>query len=322
MRKKIILLFLVIPLLLLLVNNSFVAKAEEKNFYLGGYSAGFTLYCEGAEIVGLCDVVNVDKVSSPSKECDLRVGDILLQIDEHMVNCAKDIENAVNNGKSKILKVKRKSEILIKSIKPMKDSTGRYKLGLFIKEGINGIGTITYFTDEEIGCLGHPILNESGDVLNVTGGKIVDCKINGIIKGVKGRAGELKGTFTNDLFYGNINKNCLKGVFANKDNSIKINNLKKIELASPQMGDAFIYCSLTDGKPEKYSISIIKVDNGRDDKNLVVKINDQRLLEETGGIVQGMSGSPIVQNNKLVGAVTHVFINDPTKGFADFITIK
>ena len=143
-----------------------------------------------------------------------------------------------------------------------------------------------------------------------------NCEITGFIKGERGRAGELRGTFDRRRKIASLDKNLNSGVYGDICDNENLSNLREIELGNAKMGDASIYTTINGTCPKEYSISIIKVDTiSRDTKNFVIRITDQRLLELTGGIVQGMSGSPIVQNGKLVGAVTHVFINDPTRGF-------
>lgn len=315
MKKKILLL-LFIPIFTFL-SFSFSSKnvfAEGSFVFLGGEPAGFTLYTRGATVVGLCDVVNGEQICSPAKDAQIEVGDVILSIDNQEINTAKDIERAIKNGNEKLVEIKRGNQNFIKQIKPQKDNQGYYKMGLFIKEGVNGVGTITYYTENKVGCLGHAVLDDDFKTLNVTGGKIFECSINGVIKGVKGRPGELRGLFSSKNEFAVITKNCDCGVYGNLNSSITTKK-EKIEIGEPVMGDAYIYTTVFGSEPKKYSISIIKKELDKGNKNLVIKITDKELLEVTGGIVQGMSGSPIVQNGKLVGAVTHVFTNDPTRGF-------
>ena len=315
MKRRKILLLLILPLLFICLLNPVKVSAEENQIFLGGFPAGFSIYTKGANVVGLCDVVSVDKVCSPAKESGILVGDTILQIDNSDVNNAQDVEKAIKDGKTKILTIKRQGEIILKEITPSKDSTGKHKLGLFIKDAVNGIGTITYLTSSEIGCLWHPVLNDDLNLLEITGGKIYDCSVNGVIKGVKGRPGELRGVYAGKDQIADITQNSMKGVFGKVKNNYSFPTLTPIDVGVAEMGDAYIYTTILGETPKKYSISIVKCEYDKEDRNFVIKINDKSLLEQTGGIVQGMSGSPIVQNNKLVGAVTHVFVNDPTRGF-------
>lgn len=291
-----------------------IVKAEDATVFLGGYPAGFTIYQKGAHIVGICDVITGEHISSPAKDAGLQVGDILLYINDVEVNNAKDISENISDGKEKIIKIQRDNQSFITKIKPQKDNLGEYKIGIFVKEGINGIGTITFFTDNRIACLGHPILNDNNSILNLSGGKVYACNITGAIKGVRGRPGELRGVFDEKNLVAKIDKNDSFGVFGEVKNLLNY-KLQPIKVGIPSMGSAYIVSTTEGCEPKKYSISIIKSDLNKEDRNLVIRIDDKNLLEKTNGIVQGMSGSPIIQNGKLVGAVTHVFINDPTKGF-------
>lgn len=290
------------------------AYADNK-VYLGGMTAGFSLNTKGAEIVGLCDVITSDGLKTPSKDADLKIGDIILSIDRNDVNCAKDIELNIKNKNSVNLKIKRKEIQLDKSVKIAVDMAGNHKLGVFIREDISGIGTITYIKGNRFASLGHPVVNESGDLLEILGGKIYDCNLTGCIKGERGKAGELRGVFLKNNPVGTIEKNLNCGVFGTTNNKFDYKDLIEIEVGEAVPGNAKIYTTVECGKPFEYDISIIKIDTINNNKNFVIKIDDEELIKLTGGIVQGMSGSPIVQNDKLVGAVTHVFINDPTRGF-------
>lgn len=314
MKKIRFLILLLLPILAISFFSIKKANAEEEKYYLGGYPAGFTLYTRGAYVVGLSDVVCEEQIFSPAKDADIKIGDIILCINDIEINTAKDISDVIKSEQEAIVKLKRGKETLIKTIRPKRNSLGEYKLGIFIKEGINGIGTITYFTDKEIGCLGHPVLNDNFELLEITGGKIYECNINGVVKSVKGRPGELRGVFSNNKEIGILDENCNSGVYGTLEGECS-KQVKLIEVGEAEMGKATIWTTLSGKYPKEYSISIIKVDNNKSNKNFVVKVTDKELLETSGGIVQGMSGSPIIQNGKLVGAITHVFMNDPTRGF-------
>ena len=190
-----------------------------------------------------------------------------------------------------------------------------YKLGILIRDGVSGIGTITFIKENRIAALGHPILNDNNSLVEIIGGNVYTCNITGCVKGERGKAGELKGNFIRISPFACIEKNLLCGVYGCLNDNFDYKTLKKVKIGEAVPGEASIYSTTTGNLPKEYSISIIKVDNNEDYKNFVIKVTDKELLNTTGGIVQGMSGSPIVQNGKLVGAVTHVFLNDPTRGF-------
>ncbi len=291
-----------------------MVNAQENTVYLGGMPAGFCLNTRGALVVGMCDVVTMDKIYSPAKDADIKVGDLILSIDDNEVNNAKDIEKYLKN-KTSILNIKRGNETIIKTVTPIKDDNNKYKLGIFIKEGVNGIGTITYFTNKRYGALGHPVLSDTFSLLEITGGEIFNCKITGCVKGERGKAGELRGIVVREKQIASIDKNLYCGVYGQLDDNFNKKDLQKISVGQAKPGKATIYTTIKGDTPKHYDISIVKVQNLGENKNFVIKINDKDLIETTGGIVQGMSGSPIVQDGNLVGAVTHVFINDPTRGF-------
>ncbi len=300
---------------LFVCSNSLTVLAKEDKIYLGGMPAGFTMHTRGAHVVGLCDVITENGLKSPAKDCDIVVGDIILSIDGCDVNNASDIEKNITNKNSVVVEIKRNGETSMKNLKPIKDMSGNAKIGVFIRNDVSGIGTITYIKRNRFASLGHPAINDNGEILEISGGNIFECNVTGYIKGVRGKAGELRGVFLKNNSQGNIDKNLSCGVYGEINEVFAVKDLREIEVGDAKPGKAEMYTTITGNTPSKYDISIVKVDTNDGDKNFVIKVDDVFLLEEVGGIVQGMSGSPIVQNGKLVGAVTHVFINDPTRGF-------
>lgn len=298
----------------------FTAYAEGDDLFLGGYAAGFTLTSKGAHVVGLSDVITENGIVSPAKNAGVQTGDIIIKIDKSDVNDANDIEGAVKDACPKTLCVKRNGEYLFFSVTPVKDICGNVKIGVFVRDDMNGIGTITYIKGNKFGSLGHPVLNEDEKIMEISGGKIFSCEINGFVKGERGTPGELRGTFDKKKADGVIQKNTASGVFGTLNENFDKSNLKKITEGSAKIGNATIYSTITGQEPQEYNISIVKTDDHSETKNFVIKVTDKNLLNLTGGIVQGMSGSPIVQDGKLIGAVTHVFVNDPSRGFG--ISIK
>lgn len=294
--------------------KNYKVLAEEK-VYLGGMPAGFSLETKGAFIIGLCDVITENGICSPCKQAGLAVGDVILSIDGKEVNNAKDIEDALIDGENKIVKTDRCGKEIIYNIIPAKDFSSKYKLGVFIRENLNGIGTITFIKGNRFASLGHPVLADNGDIINIKSGELFGCNITGYVAGEKNKAGELRGVFDGNSI-AKIDKNLGTGVYGVINEDFDFNGFTEIEVGKAEVGDAEIYTTINGNKAKKYSISIIKTDyDNKGNKNFVIKVNDKDLLDSTHGIVQGMSGSPIVQNGKLVGAVTHVFINDPSRGF-------
>ena len=199
-----------------------------------------------------------------------------------------------------------------------------YQVGMWVRDSTAGIGTMTFYEPSSgaFGGLGHPICDiDTGSVIPISSGEIVDVKINNVKKGYEGVPGELQGSFISGDAIGILNKNNKYGVFGSL--LIKPDTSKAIPMGLKQdvrVGEATILTTVDGTIPKEYSISIEKIDYRNNDtaKNMVIKITDKELLEKTGGIVQGMSGSPIIQDGKLVGAVTHVFVNDPSKGYGVF----
>ena len=285
--------------------------------YLGGIPAGFSLNTRGVTIVGITDVSTENGRFSPGKDAGLKLGDVILYLDNKEVNSSEDIAAAIDGKSEAKIVFCRDGETKESVIKPKKDGLGKYKLGLFIRNYVSGIGTVTYIKNNTFTSLGHPILDENGNLIEIKGGNLINCTITGAIRGERGKAGELKGIFLKNAPFATAVKNTKTGIIGTiSDAEIQRLALKEVEMGEACVGNAVIYSTVTGSQPKEYSVSIVKVDkNEKDNKNLVLKITDSELISLTGGIVQGMSGSPILQNGKLIGAVTHVFINDPERGF-------
>lgn len=324
-RIKYKFLLIITTIILFTTLNPVYAKADSYNLYLGGFPAGFVLNNSGAIVVGVNNVVCPDNVSSPAKAVDIRVGDIIISLDGKKVNTSYDIENVLEyyDGEGITAVIDRNGEILLKTLFPQKDIMGKYKMGLFIKNDITGIGTITCFdSNGNFAALGHPVVDATYQrTLKINDGFVYDCTITGVNRGEKGRAGEVKGYFDETLKRGKITRNSNNGLFGKYESIDFINNKLKYEVTNATPGKAKIFTTISEAPPKFYDINIVKVNESEiDNKDLVIKITDEELISKTGGILQGMSGSPIIQNDKLVGAVTHVFVNDHTRGYG--ITIK
>ena len=304
-------------------NEKNINKQERVSVYLGGYPLGFTFKCDGVLVIA---------ISNDTAE-NLQEGDIITHINEHKVSSESDISDIINNKinpKDKVmLKMRRNNTERNSTIKPIFDEkTGRYKLGIWIRDDAAGVGTITYIRKDNMrfGALGHPVCDvDTGSMMPVSSGHIYKCNVVGYKKGVKGDAGELKGLFLrNGSIFGSLDKNKKSGVFGCFNNEkIDFVDDTEIEVADRseiKSGKATIRCTIDGYTPEDYEIEIVKTyfKTNNDTKSMFIRVTDKRLIERTGGIVQGMSGSPIVQNGKLVGAVTHVFVSDPTKGYGIF----
>lgn len=322
MKKNLLKIILLLVICFTFISVPFPAAADVDNFvYLGGIPAGFSLNTRGATVVGLSEVITDGVAVSPSKEAGVKNGDIILGVSGTDVNTSAEIEKAIE-GKTEVeLKILRGDEIIYIKVKPQPDNLCKNKLGLFIRNNVSGIGTITFVKDGRFASLGHPVLTDSGNLIEILNGKLYNCTVTGAIKGEKGKAGELRGIFLKDEPFAFAEVNKQSGIYGTiSDENLKKLNLKKVETGEAKIGNAKIYTTVDGSTPKEYDISIVKVDkNEASNKNLVIKITDEDLIKITGGIVQGMSGSPILQGGKIVGAVTHVFINDPLRGFGIII---
>ncbi|MGN0823826.1 MAG: SpoIVB peptidase [Candidatus Coproplasma sp.] len=300
-----------------------LAFADENELYLGGFPAGFILNTQNVEVIGLCDVDSDAGAICPARDGGIMPGDVIKQINGIDITSVSKLTATLNEDFSVYkFDIERGSQQLKTELLPVKDKkNGKKHFGMLVRDSLNGIGTVTYInkTDRTFGSLGHPVADSCGNMIGINGGTMYGCSIYDVKKGLRGNPGELKGIFDNGAMMGKITKNSQCGIFGNISADYDLSSLKKIkkgDISQVEMGKAYIYSTVNGKTCEQYEISIIKVEeNNKENKNYVIKINDKNLLEKAGGIVQGMSGSPIVQNGKLIGAVTHVFINDPTRGY-------
>lgn len=294
-----------------------------------GNAIGMKLYTDGVLVVGMSEIEG----KKPYENSGIKEGDRIVQIDKKAIDNTEDLMEAVNkcNGKEISVKYIRDNTTITTSIKPIKNSGNQYKIGLWVRDAAAGVGTLTFYEPDSgmFGTLGHGILDvDTSELIKIANGELVTTNILNITKGKKGDPGEIRGTIESGHTIGNIDKNTSFGVFGtlNKNPYINIQNNDEIEVALREeikTEDAQIICELENGKKEKYNIKIQKVflSNNKDNKSMLIKITDEKLLEKTGGIIQGMSGAPIIQNGKFIGAVTHVLVNDPTMGYGVFADI-
>ena len=293
---------------------------ERVSVYLGGYPLGFTIKCSGVIVVAI----------SNETASGLREGDIITKIEDIEVNSMEDISLLINSesfaGKVLSISYIRSGEENKTTIKPIFDEKlSVYKLGLWIRDDAAGVGTLTFIRKDNLrfGALGHPVCDiDTGNILRVKDGNIFRCNIVGYKSGVRGNPGELKGLFLrNGSILGSLDTNNKFGVYGNfskkfiskfSDDEVEVAERKEVKC-----GKAQIRCTIDGVTPKLYDIEIVKTyfQSSKDNKSMFIRVVDKELLAKTGGIIQGMSGSPIIQNGKLVGAVTHVFVSDPTKGY-------
>lgn len=297
--------------------------------YLGGIPVGISLLERGLIVVGISDVITEKGAVSPANDGGVKINDIILEIDNKTLYSAEQLSQMIVNSEDIItLKIQRNKEIIFVKINPEIDSLSKNKkIGIYIKEGLDGVGTLTYarIDNKRFGALGHAIIDQDTKSLaNMNSGALYSCVIKGYNKGVEGKAGALKGVFNKELSkISVIDNNTNYGLYGVYNDRL-IKERPKIQVGTRDTvrpGRASICTTIGGTSPEMYDIEIIKssYQNIPEEKSMVIRVTDKRLLYTTGGIVQGMSGSPIIQNGKLIGAVTHVFINDPTKGYGLYI---
>ena len=306
------------------------ASATVGETYLipSGEAVGVKMFTDGLLVVYVSDVVDKSgKHYSPAKMAGLKETDRILSVDGIELGTNEELSDYINYVKRPVLlEVARDEEIFKTQITPIISNDGYYRIGIWVRDSTAGIGTLTFYNpkDNTFAALGHAICDaDTGVILKVSEGDLVGCDILSVKRGEHGVPGELSGQFKNKNF-GKILKNNEFGIFGEIKNSELYSN-EKVMLAANRFqikqGPAHILCDIDGNGVKKYDIEITDVskDSKVNNKGLIIKITDKVLLEKTGGIVQGMSGSPIIQNDMIVGAVTHVFINDPTRGYGIFI---
>ena len=280
-----------------------------------GSTAGIKLYTGGLLITALDE-------DAPAQRAGLRAGDTILKIDGACVSSAADAVRQLSGGKSVRLLVQRGQKQAEFFLTPEKTQQG-YRLGVSVRDNISGIGTITFYDPETgvCGALGHGVTGLSGmQPLAATGGILVPSVVSGVKKGVRGTPGELHGSFDVSTALGSVSQNETHGIFGTLNASPAHEAVPVADSTQVRTGAATILANVDGAEVTEYSVRIERLypqaENGR---NLLITVTDERLLEKTGGIVQGMSGSPILQDGRLVGAVTHVLVNRPEQGYGIFM---
>ncbi len=301
-----------------------IKVSGEKYVIPCGTPFGVKLYTRGVVVISMEDIDG--KKANPAKDAGISIGDIILSANGTETDTNEELAKIVTSscGKSIKLKIRRENIIFTTTLSPVLDSSSQYRIGVWVRDSSAGIGTMTFF-DSETRCfagLGHGICDsDSGTMMPLMSGDIVNAEINGITKGCTGSAGSLRGYFADDTAIGTILTNSERGIFGKAEKSpVENDNIPIAWKQEVRTGKAQILTTIEGCTPHYYDIQIesINRNEGKETKNMVVRVTDEELLSKTGGIVQGMSGSPIIQDGKLVGAVTHVFLNDPTRGYAIF----
>lgn len=315
MLKKTLLLFLLamfIPL---------NAKAYSDYIIASGENIGIEVKSDGIIVVGTYKVNDVDIVS----KSDIKVGDIIKSVDDDIITSVNDLITKIESINDNTIKLGYvRNNILKYTNLKLEKVNNNYKTGLYVKDSISGVGTLTFIDPKTkiFGALGHEIVEKNtGRILESKEGTIYDSEVTGIIKSSINTPGEKNARYYSDKVNGNIYENTNKGIFGNYIGSFNSDRLYKVAQPNEiKKGSAKILTVLKGTEVNEYDIEITKISSLGSTKNIVFKVTDKELLKRTGGIIQGMSGSPIIQGDKIVGAVTHVIVDNPEKGYGIFIT--
>lgn len=293
-----------------------------------GRAVGIKLFAQGVLVVAISDLKSDGQTISPAQNCGLKVGDILSQMNGQNIESTEQLQSFLQeNGEQPItLTVQRGGKDLSMTIQPHRCDDGVWRLGAWIRDSMAGIGTITFYDPSTglFGALGHGITDvDTAMLMPLSSGAIMDTSIKAVKKGESGSPGELKGDFDLTHDTGTLYANTASGIFGTAESSALLTEHQALPAAKAsdvKTGEATILANINGDTVTEYSVEIVKIYAGNQpSRNMLVRVTDQRLLQATGGIVQGMSGSPILQNGKLIGAVTHVLLNDPTQGYGIFI---
>lgn len=309
-----------------------VTRLENVEVIPVGKIIGLKLYTNGVLIVGMSEIENVNhKKERPYENLNIQEGDTILKVNDLEIQTIENLQKEINKSDGKNIDLtilKEDGTIETSNIKPVKVSNTEYKLGLWVKDAATGVGTLTYYepNSKSFAALGHGITDSDTDkLIDIDSGNIVTSKIVSIQKGEQGKPGEIRGSIINQPTIGKVYKNTEFGIYGELTNlsNIKFNYSNKLKVAlrgEIQEGNAKVLCSVDGNETEEYNIKIEKIykDNNEDNKSMLIEVTDKNLINKTGGIIRGLSGAPIIQNGKFIGAITNVLVNSPTKGYAIF----
>jgi len=288
-----------------------------------GQTVGIDIKCDGVMVVSLGDVDTASGTVSPGTAAGLLPGDVITQVGSTKITSSADFKASLEaaGGDTVAIHVTREAENLQLNLTPVQDKDGKYELGLWLRDGMAGIGTITFFDPKSgiFGALGHAVSDiETGVLMPIGSGSIMPATVTSARRGAAGAPGELQGEFDFQTTIGTLFANTNTGIFGHIADSTTLTQEPALPVASPKeltLGAAKILANVTGTDIQEFDIEISRLFSGNEDRNMMITVTDPALIAITGGIVQGMSGSPIVQNGKIVGAVTHVLINNPGKGY-------
>jgi len=300
------------------------AGTQQRMLIPGGQAVGVALKTQGVLVVA--------KMDNGAIRTPLRVGDVILSVTGEAVSSAAELSERVNQETQDSVELsvlRGGKEMTVQASAPVDEADGRRRLGVWVRDSTAGVGTLSYIDPAtgSYGALGHAIVDgDTGDMLEVREGAIMRSRVVGVNRGSVGQAGELRGSFLKEnVQIGTLSLNCERGIYGHMDEMpedlLYPQGLPIAPRSEVHPGEATIISTVDGDGPKEYRVEIVrsflKSDNGG--KDMILRVKDPALIEKTGGIVQGMSGSPIIQDGKLVGAVTHVLVNDPTRGYGIFI---
>lgn len=339
-KRKLVFITIIMLLLTYIFSYQYVIKEQSvrvsnsitKKINPIGRLVGLKLYTKGVLVIGMSEIDGKDgKVYEPYKNSGIQEGDLIKEINGVKIENTEELANMLNCSEGRVLDIKyqNNNDDLETKITPVITKEDKYMIGLWVRDAACGIGTLTYYNKENnsFGTLGHGLVDvDTGKLLNVKNGDIVTSKIVSIVKGERNKAGEIRGIIDDGIKIGEIEKNTMIGVYGIVTNEEYINKiiLPEVSVASRneiKIGKAKAICQLeNDKEPEEYEIEIKKIykANSKDNKSMLIKITDKKLINKTGGIIPGMSGTPIIQNGKFIGAITNVLVSNPEVGFAIF----
>ena len=319
--KKFLNKLLIFIFLISIISVPNIVFAYAKKVVLGGENIGIKVNSNGVLVVGFYQIDG----KNPAKDAGLRIGDRIIKINDTDINIISDLTSSIKDN-TEVLEVtyERNNKIYNTKINLYKDSNNVYKTGLYVKDKIIGIGTLTFIdlNTKMYGALGHEIMEKTtGTKFEIKDGTIFKSNVTGIDKGTRNSPGGKRASYMLDDTYGTITKNEINGIYGVYNKNIDTANLIEVaDSSSIKLGKAYFTTVIKDDTKETFEINILKINKNDATKNIFFEITDEKLLKRTNGVVQGMSGSPIIQDGKLIGAVTHVVVDDSSKGYGIFIT--
>lgn len=300
-----------------------VTATEPKKVVLGGQAIGVKIYTKGIHVLKISDVKTHEGIKYPAKEAGIKKGDYITHVDGVEISSQEQFSKEIQNKQKVTLSITRGDKVLTKILKPQKATDNVYRAGIWVRDSAAGIGTVTFYDSDtnRFAALGHGITDvDTQEILDAGKGVAENVNVTTVTKGKEGNPGEINGNFSG-ISVGNLVENTDTGAYFDALLPINSKTIEIGENSDVSEGKAIIYSTVEGSEPMPYEVEIKKVIRSSifTPKGMLIEVTDPNLLEKTGGVICGMSGSPLVKDNKLIGAVTHVFVNNPKQGYAIFI---